>query len=139
MTTTTTPTPTQRDTGPRFLRTALRVDGWGTGVFGVFLLATAPLLREPLGLPLPWSIPFGIAMLAGAAAILRIAVHAEIPTRFVNTVVAVNAMSALAMVVLVFATVIPLTAWGIAFMLTGAAVVAVFATLEYVGLRRQNR
>jgi hypothetical protein len=39
-----------------FLRAALRVDGWSTGVFGGVLLAGAGLLRDPLGLPIGWSI-----------------------------------------------------------------------------------
>lgn len=139
MTTTATSSLPVLDTGPDSLRTALRVDGWGTGVFGAVLLATAPLLREPLGLPTSWSIPFGVAMLGGATAILLIAGYAEIPARLVNTVVAVNAASALAMVGLTFLSVIPLTGWGIAFMHIGAAVVATFAALEFVGLRRAER
>jgi hypothetical protein len=126
------------DPGPG-LRTALRVDGWSTGAFGIFLLATAPLLRAPLGLPTSWSIPLGIGMLAGAAILLLIARNQVIPPRATATVVAVNALSAVIMVELAFVDLIPLTAWGSAFLLVGALFVATFAAVEYAGLRRANR
>ncbi|MEV0246396.1 hypothetical protein AB0H76_07410 [Nocardia sp. NPDC050712] len=126
---------TNLDHGPG-LRTILRVDGWSTGAFGVFLLAAAPALRAPLGLPLTWAIPFGIAMLGGAAVLLLIARYPEIPARSAIAVVAVNALSAVAMVELAFGDLMPLTAWGSAFMLSGAAFVATFAALEFLGLRR---
>ncbi|GAB2702273.1 hypothetical protein [Nocardia thraciensis] len=118
------------------LRSVLRIDGWSTGLFGVVMLAAAPVLRDPLGLPTAWSIPFGVAMLGGAAALLLIAGYAEIPRRLAATVAMANAASAVAMTVLAFIDVIPLTGWGVAFMLVGAAVVAVFAELEFFGLRR---
>ncbi|RDI42159.1 hypothetical protein [Nocardia mexicana] len=118
------------------LRSVLRIDGWSTGLFGVVMLAAAPVLRDPLGLPTAWSIPFGVAMLGGAAALLLIAGYAEIPRRLAATVAIANAASAVAMTVLAFIDVIPLTGWGVAFLLVGAAVVAVFAELEFFGLRR---
>ncbi|MFI9505411.1 hypothetical protein [Nocardia sp. NPDC052566] len=118
------------------LRTALRVDGWSTGVFGVVMLGGAAALRDPLGLPTAWSIPFGVAMLGGALALLLVAGYPEISARQGSAVVAVNAVSAVAMVLLAFSGVIDLTGPGIVFMLVGAAVVAVFAGLEYAGLRR---
>jgi len=137
--TTTLPTPVTMSTGTTFLRTMLRVDGWSTGGFGVVLLAAGPALRDPLGLPPAWSIPFGIAMLGGAAALLLIAGYPDIPRNLAITVVAGNSLSAVAMLVLVFVGAMPLTGWGTAFMLVGAAVVAVFAALEAIALRRANR
>ncbi|MFC9995332.1 hypothetical protein [Nocardia sp. NPDC127526] len=136
MTTTTLP-----DIGaaPGFLRTALRLDGWSTGVFGAVLLAAAPILSEPLGLPTSWSIPFGVAMLGGAIALLLIAGYPAVPARLATAVVAVNALSAVALTLLAFADLIPLTAWGRAFLLVGAAVVAVFGAIEYVGLQREEK
>lgn len=118
------------------LRAALRTDGWSTGVFGVFLLATAPLLREPLGLPTAWSVPFGVGMLGGAAVLLLIAGHPR--PRLVAAVVAVNSLSAVLMVELAASDLIPLTNWGRAFLLVGAAFVASFAALEFAGLRRRG-
>ncbi|KAA8877496.1 hypothetical protein F3087_44185 [Nocardia colli] len=118
-----------------FLRTTLRVDGWSTGAFGVVLLAGAVVLRDPLGLPTAWSIPFGVAMLGGALALLLIAGAPEIPFRQACAVVAVNALSAVGMVVLTLSGLIDLTGLGVAFMFIGAAVVAIFAAVEFSGLR----
>ncbi|MBP2190594.1 hypothetical protein ACWDYH_34470 [Nocardia goodfellowii] len=131
-------TSTNLDTGPG-LRTALRVDGWSTGAFGLFLLATAPALSEPLGLPTSWSVPFGVAMLGGAAALLLIAGYREIPARLAGAVVAVNAAAAVVMVELACTDLMPLTGWGRAFLVVGAVFVAAFAALEYAGLRRGDR
>ncbi|WP_328411167.1 hypothetical protein [Nocardia sp. NBC_00403] len=125
--------------GADYLRSALRVDGWSTGGFGVVMLAGAVALRDPLGLPTTWSIPFGIAMLGGALALLLIAGYPDISPRQATAVVTVNALSAVGMVALTFSGLIDLTRLGVAFMLIGATVVAVFACLEYTGLRRVGR
>lgn len=125
-----------RVTPDNFLRRALWLDGWGTGAFGVLLLATAVPLRDPLGLPTAWSIPFGVAMLGGALVLLLIAGYPVISTRQATAVVAVNGVSVLGLLALAGSRVLPLTVAGVAFLLAGAVVVAVFAAVEYVGLRR---
>ncbi|MDF2707960.1 MAG: hypothetical protein K0R62_3612 [Nonomuraea muscovyensis] len=121
---------------PDLLHRVLRIDGWSTAVFGVVLLAGAVPLREPLGLPTSWSVPFGVAMLGGAAALGLIAGHPRISVRHAACAVAGNAVSCVALLALVFSGVLPLTGLGVVFMLSGAAVVAVYAALEYAGLRR---
>ncbi|MBF6175906.1 hypothetical protein [Nocardia blacklockiae] len=130
------PAPITGNARAAYLRTMLQVDGWSTGGFGIVLLAAGPLLHGPLGLPSTWSIPFGIGMLGGAAALLLIAGYPDIPRELALTVVAANTLSAAVMLVLVFVGAMPLTGWGIAFMLIGAAVVTAFAALEFIGLRR---
>lgn len=127
---------TQRALSTDFLRIALRVDGWSTGAFGVVMLAGAAVLRDPLGLPTAWSIPFGVAMLGGALALLLIAGASEIPFGQACAVVAVNALSAVGMVVLTLSGLIDLTGLGVAFLCIGAAVVATFAAVEFRGVRR---
>ncbi|PSK95970.1 hypothetical protein CLV63_113133 [Murinocardiopsis flavida] len=136
MTTTTIRRPAVGGTGSELLRTILRVDGWSTGVFGAVMLAGAVSLSGPLGLPTSWSIPFGVAMLGGAAALALIAGYPRIPVRLAATVVAGNALSGAALLVITFTGIVPLTGLGIAFMVVGALVVAVFAGFEYFGLRR---
>ncbi|MDP9865393.1 MULTISPECIES: hypothetical protein [Streptosporangium] len=122
--------------GSDLLRTVLRIDGWSTAVFGVVMLAGSGPLSGPLGLPTTWSVPFGVAMLGGAAALGLIAGYPRIPPRHAASVVAGNALSCVALLLLTFADVIPLTGPGVAFMLVGALVVAVYAGLEFIGLRR---
>ncbi|MBF6352015.1 MULTISPECIES: hypothetical protein [Nocardia] len=118
------------------LRRVLRLDGWGTGAFGIVMLAAAVPLRDPLGLPTSWSIPFGVAMLGGGLVLLLIAGYPVLSPRHATAVVTVNGVSVLGMLALAGSGVLPLTAAGVAFLLAGAVVVAVFAAAEYVGLRR---
>ncbi|WP_280256060.1 hypothetical protein [Nocardia abscessus] len=125
-----------RRSGAAFLRAALRVDGWSTGVFGGVLLAGAGLLRDPLGLPIGWSIVFGVVMVGGALALLSIARRPAISVCRAQAVVAVNALSAVGMLGLAGSDVLALTGLGVAFLLVGAATVASFAGLEFAGLRR---
>ncbi|MEU1959267.1 hypothetical protein [Nocardia sp. NPDC019304] len=119
-----------------FLRFALRVDGWSTGVFGAVLLAGARLLREPLGVPTGWSVAFGVVMLGGALVLLSIARRPAVAARYAGAVVVVNALSAAGMIGLAGSGVFALTGPGVAFLLAGAAAVATFAGLEFAGLRR---
>lgn len=120
------------------LRTSLRADGWSTAAFGAFMLAGARWLDGLFGLPAALSVPFGIAMLGGAAALGLIAGYPEIPARLAVAVVVVNALCSVEMLVLAFTDVVPLTGLGRAFLVTGALVVAVFAEFEFVGLRRRR-
>lgn len=117
------------------LRRALRIDAWGTAAFGVVLLAGAMLLVVPFGLPVHWSIPFGIAMLGGAGCLGLIAGYPRIPTKFAVFVITGNALSVVALVALAFSNLIPLTGFGIIFFLSGAVIVAVLAIVESIGLR----
>lgn len=121
------------------LRNILRIDSWGTAAFGVFLLALGSLIDGPLGFPLSWSVPFGVAMLGGALVLGLIAGYPVIPVRFVRSVVQFNLVASAALVVLAFVDLMPLTAAGVAFVLSGAAIVAAFAVLEYAGWRRAER
>ncbi|MGM7644333.1 hypothetical protein ACSVDM_05485 [Nocardia sp. JW2] len=119
------------------LPTVLRVDGWSTALFGAALALTAPLLRDPLGLPTPFGLLFGAVMITGGATILTFAVRD--PHRYARPVAAVNAASALAMTAFTAAGILDLTGLGIAFFAAGAALVALFAALEYAGLRQATR
>ncbi|WP_030661903.1 hypothetical protein [Streptomyces rimosus] len=118
------------------LRKILRIDSWSTAAFGVVMLAGGSPLSTPLGLPTTWSLPIGIAMLGGAAALALIAGYPRIPTGPATAVVAGNALSCVAMLVLTFSGLLLLTGPGVVFLVVGAVVVAVFAGLECVGLRR---
>ncbi|MFF7943040.1 hypothetical protein ACFZC5_25295 [Nocardia gamkensis] len=126
----------RREGSAAFLRTALRVDGWSTGIFGGVLLAGAGVLRDPLGLPVGWSIAFGVVMVGGALALLALARRPVVSARHARAVVAVNALSAAGMIGLAGTNVLALTGPGVAFLLVGAAAVASFAGLESAGLRR---
>ncbi|WP_211370217.1 hypothetical protein [Nonomuraea turkmeniaca] len=78
----------------------------------------------------------GVAMLGGAAALGLIAGYPRIPVRYVVLVIAGNTLSCAALALLMVARVMPLTGFGMEFTLAGAVVVAVYAGLEFLGLRR---
>lgn len=118
------------------LRNVLQIDGWSTLLFGIALLGTAPWLSGPLGIPASWLVPFGVVMLGGSAALLLIAGYPRVPPRLSAAVVAGNALSGAALLVLAFSGLLPLTGLGVAFLLSGAVVVAVFAELEFAARRR---
>ena len=129
--------PSTRQSADRYdpLRRVLRFDAWSTAAFGVLLLVAGPWLREPLGLPLNWSIPFGVALLGGAAALALIAGYAPIPARLALTVVACNELCGVALLAIVLCGVLDLTALGVAFFLVGMLAVVTYAGLEYRAYR----
>lgn len=133
---TTVPRPATGAAAPHLLRTALRIDSWSTCAFGVVLLAGGGWLSGPLGLPVTWSLPFGVAMLGGAAALALLAGYPQIPAGPTLAVVAGNALSAVALLLLACTDVLPLTGLGVVFLLVGALTVACYAVVEYAGLRR---
>ncbi|WP_055413933.1 MULTISPECIES: hypothetical protein [Streptomyces] len=126
-------------TAQELLRTTLRVDSWSTGAFGVVMLAGAKWFDGLLGLPVSWSVAFGIAMLGGAAVLALIAGYERIPARLAAAVLVVNTLSCVGLVVLACTDVVELTGLGRVFMVVGAVAVAVFGEFEFVGLRRVLR
>lgn len=139
-TTTTTPgTPAAPAAGAALLRKVLRIDSWSTAAFGVVMLAGSKPLSAPLGIPPTWSVPLGIAMLGGAAALALIAGYPRIPKGPATAVAVGNALSSVAMLLLAFSGLLPLTGLGTVFLVGGAVVVAVYAVVEFVGLRRYAR
>lgn len=75
-------------------------------------------------------------MVGGALALLMLARRSVVSARHARAVVAVNALSAVGMIGLAGTNVLALTGPGEAFLLVGAAAVAIFAGLESAGLRR---
>ncbi|MEV2198646.1 hypothetical protein AB0E11_01335 [Streptomyces fradiae] len=120
----------------RFLRRVLRVDGVSTAVTGALLVAAVVPLTALTGMPRPFAVAFGIFQLCGAAGLLWIARHPVPRPPLVRAVVAVNAASAVACAALALGGVLPLSAFGVVFLLFGALIVSVYAVLEWAGLRR---
>ncbi|MFK0246381.1 hypothetical protein ACIQUM_16890 [Amycolatopsis azurea] len=117
------------------LRNSLRIDGWGTAVFGVVMLVSGRWLADPLGLPSSWLVPIGIAMVGGATALGLTAGYPRIPPPLAGCAIVGNALSGVAILTLLVTDVLPLTGLGTVFMLAGAAWVTTFAALTAIGLR----
>ncbi|WP_206507652.1 hypothetical protein [Streptomyces chrestomyceticus] len=75
----------------------------------------------------------------GIVCLALIAGYPRIPTGPATAVIAGNAPSCAAMLLLAFSALLPLTGLGIASLAVGAVVVAVYAVVEFVGLRRYVR
>jgi hypothetical protein len=118
------------------VRPALRLDAVASGGVGVLLLAFGWALDEPLGTPLALTLPIGLFLLLFAATLLVLAARPEVPRRAVLEVAAFNLLWVAASVVLVVSGWFGLTALGVAFLLAQAAVVGLFAGLQFAAVRR---
>ncbi len=121
------------------LRRVLWLDGLSTAAVGVLLLAAVGVFEDLLGLPVAWGVPLGVGLLGWALAVVLVVDHSDISPRHVRAVIGGNVLSAAGLVVLAFADLVPLTGLGVAFMLLMAVVVAAYAELQFMGLRRADR
>ncbi|TWJ17112.1 hypothetical protein LX16_0027 [Stackebrandtia albiflava] len=123
----------------RFLRGALRLDAVGTFAFGAALAFGGGPLADPLGLPAAVLHGLGVFLLLFTGLVGWLSFRDRIPTWTVWTIIAANVVWAVDTVVMLVAGLWPLTGMGVAFFAAGAVAVAVFAELEFIGLRRATR
>jgi hypothetical protein len=118
------------------LRLALRLDAAASGALGLLTLTAAPALAGLLGMPaaLPW--PLGLFLVAYAAALWVAASRPRVNRPFVWAVIVGNSLWVLASVAVVVVGPFALTGLGVAFGLVQAAAVALFADLQFLGVRR---
>ena len=120
------------------LRKALLADALLSGITGLALLLAAGPLATLEGLPvglLRWS---GIILIPFAAFVAWLGTRERVQRPLVFAVVACNALWALDSVLLLVTGWVEPTILGEAFVLGQAAVVAVLAELEFLGLRRST-
>jgi hypothetical protein len=120
------------------LRFALRLDGWVSALAGLLTLLLRPALTPLLGAPPDWIFGLGVFMLCYGVFIGWTAGRSQLATALVWTLVIGNGLWVVASVALAFSSWIEPTVWGQAVILAQAAAVAVFAELEYLGLRRSR-
>ncbi len=121
------------------LRKVLRADAATSAGLGVVLAAASVPLGGLLGLSTPLVICAGIALLFGGAALGLLAGYPWIPTALARAVLAVNSLFAVGLLLLALLDPLALTGAGTAFAIAGAVIVAAFADLEFLGLRRMTR
>jgi hypothetical protein len=122
--------------GGRLLRFALRLDAAGSGALGLLGLAAAGPLADPLGTTAD-ALRVAGAFLAGYALVLvLLAARPVIPRAAAWTVVVGNTVWVLGSIGAAVAGRDSFTALGVAVVLAQAAAVAVFADLQWLGLRR---
>ena len=129
-------TTTRTSDGGRLLRRALRLDAAASGALGVVSLAAAPALVDLLGPPAPVLVGVGAFLVVFAAGLLVLAARPVVPRPAAWTVVLGNAAWVAGSVVATVVAGSSLTGLGVAVVLAQAAAVAVFADLQWLGLRR---
>lgn len=129
-------TPARTADGGRLLRLALRIDATASGALGVLGVAAAPLLADLLGPPASVLFGVGVFFVVFAAALLVLASRRTIPRPAAWTVVIGNAAWTVGSVVATIVAAGTLTGLGVGIVLAQAAAVAVFADLQWMGLRR---
>lgn len=122
-----------------FLRRALLVDAAITGATAVMLVAGAPILQDLLGLQPALLRGAGLSLIPFTALLLYLLRADPLPRGAVWFVVACNAIWALDSIALLFTGWVDPTGIGQAFVVFQALVVAGFAEMQYLGLRRSLR
>lgn len=124
--------------GGRLLRRALRLDAVASGALGVVSLGAAPALVDLLGPPAPVLVGVGAFLVVFAAGLLVLAARPVVPPPAAWTVVLGNAAWVAGSVLATLVAGSSLTGLGVAVVLAQAAAVAVFADLQWLGLRRMR-
>ena len=119
-----------------FLRRVLLADAVMSGAAGLLMLLGAGLLTEMLDLPAALLRTAGLILLPYAAFVVYVANRSQ--RAMVWAVILINALWTIDSVVLLLSGWVAPNALGYAFVLVQAVAVAVFAELEYVGLRRSE-
>lgn len=133
MTATITRTPAS---GADLLRNVLVADGVVTGTTALLLAAAAGPLGDLFDLPVTLLRVAGLVLIPYAALVLGLGVRGTTSKPLVRLLIAANLLWIVASVGLLMTGWVDPSGVGIAFTLLQAAVVAAFADLQYLGLRR---
>ena len=119
-----------------FLRRALLADAASSAAMGVMLLSAAGALAALLRLPEMLLVGAGIILLPYAALVGYCGLRETLPRALVRAVIVANALWAVDSIALLLGGWIAPNALGEAFVVAQAVIVALFAELQYVGLRK---
>ncbi len=119
-----------------FLRRVLRTDAVVSGATGLLMLGGATFLTRFLALPEPLLRSAGLVLLPYAAFVAYIATRERLARPAVWAVIIANALWTTDSIMLLLSGWVVPNALGYAFVIAQALVVAVFAELQYIGIRR---
>jgi hypothetical protein len=119
-----------------FLRNVLLADALVSGATGALMAVAAGVLDPILQVPAPLLRVAGLVLLPYAAVVAMLARRDTLSRAAVWAVIGCNALWAIDCVALLFTGWIDPGVLGVAFILVQAVVVAAFAELQVVGLRR---
>ncbi len=119
-----------------FLRNALVADAVATGATVILAIAGASVLGPLLGLPQGLLFWAGVALVPFVALLLVTARRTVVSRLVLIEIIAVNALWVVASFALLFSGSVEPNLLGIAFVTAQALTVALFAELQFMGLRR---
>lgn len=132
----TAPAPAAARGDATFLRRALQLDAVATGATAIALLAFATPLSTWLGLPAALLGAAGFVLVAFVALLAWLLARPRLSPRWAWAVITINALWVVDSVALLLWPGIDATALGVAFVLAQAGAVALFAALQWIGVRR---
>jgi hypothetical protein len=119
-----------------FLRRVLLADAATCAAAGLLMWIGASQLEQSLGLPTALSRYAGISLLPVAATLVYLARREQLSRSAILIVIGLNALWAVDSILLLLSGWIEPTGTGYAFVIVQAVGVAMFAGLEYFGLRQ---
>jgi glucose uptake protein GlcU len=123
---------------PGLLRRALQADFLVTGSACLLLTLAAGPVGDLFDLPVALLRIVGFALLPYTAFVVYVATRTAIPRRGAWAIVVINLVWAVASLVLLVSGWVDPSGLGIAFVVAQALIVAGFADVQFLGLRRSN-
>jgi hypothetical protein len=121
-----------------FLRYTLLADAVASGATGLLMVAGAGLLEGLLGLPSALTREAGLLLVPYVAFVAFVGTREDISRTAVQTTIVVNVIWAVCSFGLLVTDYVAPTMLGYAFVIGQAAVVALFAELQFIGLRQSS-
>lgn len=121
-----------------FLRRVLLADAAISGGTGALMILGANLVDRLLGLPPALLLGAGISLLPFAAILGFLATRETVSRTAIWAIIGVNALWMADSLLLLLSGWVAPTGLGVAFIITQAVAVALFAELQYLGLRRST-
>jgi len=119
-----------------FLRRVLVADAAISGTTGLLILLAANPLSKMLGVPAELLRYSGASLIPFTALLAYVITRDNLARTTVQTVIALNAVWVVASIALLFSDQIAPNRLGTAFIIVQAVMVALFAEMQYVGLRK---
>jgi hypothetical protein len=119
-----------------FLRNTLYLDALASGATALLMLLGAPLLAGLLELPEPLLFWAGLLLIPFVAMLVVIARRDSVPRGLLPVIIVLNMLWVIGSFVLLLSGAVAPNALGIAFVVVQALAVAVFAELQFIGIRR---
>ena len=123
-----------------FLQRALLGNAAFSGLSGLFMVVAAGPISQFLGLGNPLILTIvGIVLLLYMPFLVWLANQSPVPTWMAWLVIDLDVLWVIGSLILIFSSLDPITTGGKWAIAITADIVAIFAILQYVGLRRQQR